>query len=113
MAYRALSKHYRGIIKKYHQSIYKSIKGERLNYYNECKKITELNVSRLEHIEKRKFLEYDVGHIVPISFGFTHNIPPALIGSLDNLRIIPSKDNSEKGRKIIPTANELIRKWGY
>lgn len=53
-----------------------------------------------------------VDHIVPVSFGFTHNIPPALMGSRENLQLMGPNANIKKGQTITPDAIRLLRKWG-
>lgn len=44
---------------------------------------------------------YHLDHIYPISKGFKNNIPPELIASIDNLRLIEWKDNVVKSNDII------------
>lgn len=54
-----------------------------------------------------------VDHIVPVSFGFKHDIPPSLIGSADNLVLMELNDNIQKGTRITPAAIDILRNWGY
>lgn len=39
---------------------------------------------------------YQLDHIISVFEGFTKNIPPEIIGSIDNLRYIPWEENIEK-----------------
>lgn len=82
-------------------------------YISQCWTITESNKHLLQDIELRCFRRYDIDHIVPISYGYKHNIPPSLIGSIDNLRIIPNKDNLKKGTRITDESIALLEKWGF
>lgn len=50
-------------------------------------------------------------HIVPISYGYKNSIKPELIGSLENLRIIPHIQNFEKLAKLTEDSKELLNKW--
>lgn len=54
-----------------------------------------------------------VDHIVPVAFGFKWKIPPALMGSRDNLQLMPLNDNLQKGQRITPKAIAILRRWGY
>ena len=80
-------------------------------YYKECWEETERNASSLEGIEKRGFKKYDIDHIVPISYGYKNNIPPNLIGSLGNLRIISNDENKEKGMRLTDDSIRLLKLW--
>lgn len=85
---------------------------EKRQYVKQCWVITENNKHLLSDIDKRCFKQYDIDHIVPISYGYKHNISATLIGSIDNLRIMPNKDNLNKGTSITKEAIELLNKWG-
>lgn len=54
-----------------------------------------------------------VDHIVPVSFGFKHSIPPELMGSRDNLELMDLNANIQKGTRITPRAIRILRSWGY
>ena len=43
---------------------------------------------------------YQLDHIIPIKYGFDNNICPSVIGHIDNLQIIPWKENRSKWDKI-------------
>ena len=53
-----------------------------------------------------------VDHIVPKSFGFKHDIPPVLIGSMENLQRLSPNENMAKGQRITPEAIAILREWG-
>ena len=56
---------------------------------------------------------HTLDHIVPVSFGFKHDIPTQLIGSRENLQFVPYNDNIQKGQRITTEAIALLREWGY
>lgn len=61
-------------------------------------KLTEQNdLSVLEHFEKRGFKDYHLDHKVSIYYGFKNGIPEEYIAHISNLRMIPYKDNTDKG----------------
>lgn len=43
--------------------------------------------------------------------GLKNNISPELIGSLENLQLIPNQLNLNKGTKITPRALCLLKRW--
>ncbi len=53
----------------------------------------------LENYEKRGFKNYHLDHILSIWNAFHLNLPPETVGHISNLRMIPHKDNTNKGRK--------------
>ena len=42
---------------------------------------------------------YQLDHIIPVRFGFDHNIPPEVIADVNNLQFIPWRDNLLKSNK--------------
>ena len=44
-------------------------------------------------------LAYHLDHKISVKFGFTHRIPPEIIGSIENLQFIPVSDNCNKRDK--------------
>lgn len=44
---------------------------------------------------------YQLDHIIPVRYGFDNDIPPEEIARLDNLRMIPWKENVQKGKKLL------------
>lgn len=43
---------------------------------------------------------YQLDHIIPVRFGFDNNIPVEEVARLENLRVIPWKQNLKKGKKV-------------
>lgn len=84
---------------------------EKKVYYAKVWVITEDNdLTVLKNHEKRGFRTYHLDHIFPISFGFKNNIPPEVIGNIDNLRFIHHKKNIDKGNVINEEAKAIIEK---
>lgn len=54
---------------------------------------------------------YELDHIVPIAFCYLEGIPPHLVGSLDNLRFIPKKENRDKGFSLTEESHRILRKF--
>lgn len=79
-----------------------------------CDFYTSLNdLSLLENHEKRNNHAidpdaYHLDHIVSCLGGFNENIPPFIIGSLQNLRFIPSKTNLKKHTRNDMEPKELV-----
>ena len=110
----SLSESNRTIIKEVYPELFKTKrkkKKEKLEYYNKCWKITEQNAPLIKDIEKRKFKSYDIDHIVPISYGYRNNIPAELIGSLENLRMLPNKENLLKNFNITDESKKILLLW--
>ena len=42
-----------------------------------------------------------VDHMIPISYGFKHQIEPELFGNIDNLCLCSQEKNQKKGNKIV------------
>lgn len=82
-------------------------KSEKRKYAYECNKVTsQFDLSILENSDKPRGLcgvdgAYQLDHIIPIQYGFDNNIPPEIIGHIDNLRFIPWKENNAKRNKLI------------
>lgn len=70
-------------------------------YRSEVKELTEKVAHLVPGIEKRKWREWDLDHIIPVRYGFANNIPPDKIAQLSNLRIIPHLENCKKGQKLL------------
>lgn len=64
-------------------------------------RLTEKIAHQVPGIEKRKFREWDLDHIIPVKYGFLNDIPPDKIASLVNLRVIPHLQNTRKGQKLM------------
>lgn len=79
-----------------------------------------LDLTQLPHYEKRgkcnknNYNIYHLDHIVPVFYGFTHNIDPKLMGSLENLRFIPWHCNIRKGANLFLDDNfDPIQRMAY
>jgi hypothetical protein len=83
----------------------------RIGYYQHAWEISNEKAKTLADIHKRRFRIYDLDHIVPISYGFKNKIPAELIGSIENLRIIPHKENFEKNAKLTADSLDVINRW--
>lgn len=69
------------------------------------------NVCKLENYDKRGRCKYafHLDHRFSISEGFKLNILPHIIGDIDNLQMIPSKENMSKGSKCSISITELYK----
>ena len=82
-------------------------KSEKRKYTHECNKVTaQFVLSVLENSDKLRGLcgvegAYQLDHIIPIQYGFDNNIPPEIIGHIDNLQFIPWEENNAKRDKLI------------
>lgn len=85
---------------------------ERYIYYIEVWIATE-NISHLVKDIHLRGPQYHLDHIIPLSYGFTYNIPPQIIGSFFNLQVIPAKDNLSKGNDITDYAEDLLSRIDY
>lgn len=89
----------------------KKIKKERREYRRKVNQLTNKNTEGIKNIEKRKWREYDLDHIVPAIFGFEYNIDPKIISQKENLQVITHKENVVKGNLITTEAINIMRKW--
>ena len=79
-------------------------------YKNAVIKFTKRNdPSSLPNSEKRGKHSYHLDHIFPTSLGFLLNIPPELIGSIDNLRFIKAKINRKKSNFLVETPEFIVQ----
>lgn len=65
------------------------------------------NLTLLENYEKRGRTGYHLDHKYSISEGFKNNVPPKVIGSIDNLEFICYTDNLSKGTSCSITLENL------
>ena len=81
---------------------WQSKKSEYDLYRLEVSRLTfENDLSKLENWSKRNLYHlYEIDHIYPIRQAFKNSIPAELIGDINNLRIIPRKENRSKSGKI-------------
>lgn len=76
-------------------------------YKRQVSRITTSNdLSVLENSDKLRGLcgvdgAYQLDHIIPTRYGFDNNIPPEIIGHIDNLQFIPWEENNAKRDKLI------------
>ena len=77
---------------------------EKRLYYLKVWFITESQpLKKLRNHEKRCFYGkncYHLDHRCSIAEGYKNNIPPEIIGRMDNLKFIPAKKNMAKGYKV-------------
>lgn len=85
---------------------------DRYIYYIEVWKYTEM-VELFVPNNHLRGSNYHLDHIIPLSYGFTYNIPSVIIGSLFNLQVITRGENGGKKDKITPKAEELLKQINY
>lgn len=73
--------------------------------YNVHQISKQQNLAVLENFDKPRTLcgvegGYQLDHIIPIRYGFDNGIPEEVIGHIDNLQIIPWKENNSKRDKL-------------
>lgn len=90
-----------------HSHINKDIK--KIEYYKKVWEITKVQpLHLLDGYDRKKRTRIDidknafhVDHIIPIIYGYEHNIPPEQIGNISNLRFISALENHKKSKKLI------------
>lgn len=84
-------------------------------YYLRVWLITEIQpLHKLPNYSKRCWDKsgcYELDHILSISHSYLEGIPPHLVGSIDNLRFIPKKENRNKGFKLTEDSHKILRKF--
>lgn len=84
-------------------------------YYLRVWLITEIQpLHKLENYSKRCWNGsscFELDHILSIAHSYLEKIPPHLVGSLDNLRFIPLKENREKSFKLTEESHKVLRKF--
>lgn len=84
-------------------------------YYLRVWLITEIQpLHKLPNYTKRCWNKsgcYELDHILSISHSYLEGIPPHLVGSIDNLRFIPKKENRNKGFKLTEDSHKILRKF--
>lgn len=92
-------KHYQNKNKNFKTKFKKRCISEQ-QYYNQVWNITrKQNLKSLKFYKLSKKHLFSLDHKISINYGFTHNISPEIIGSLENLQYIPIKLNSSKNKK--------------
>jgi hypothetical protein len=80
-------------------------------YYCECWWHTRQNLSKVGDIERRS-KEFHLDHRYSIYDGFYTRVPPEIIGSAVNLRIVPASVNQRKQRNSDISKEELYNAYG-
>jgi hypothetical protein len=81
-------------------------KDEYSKYRSEVYRQTNKNdLTLLENHDKPRGMSgidgaYQLDHIISIKYGFVNNIPPSVIGNINNLRFIPWKENRNKWYRV-------------
>lgn len=88
--------------------------GDKQYYERLVRKQTEsLNLMELENFNLRGPVERDgwhLDHIFSVSEGFKNNIPIYLIANINNLRMIPARENQSKNFRCEITLDELLQR---
>jgi len=89
--------------------------GKKRRYYFLCWFFTErCPLHKLPNFNKRCWGRsscYELDHILSISHAYLENIPPHLVGSMENLRFIPKKENRDKSFKLTEDSHKILRKF--
>jgi len=84
-------------------------------YYLRVWLVTEMQpLKKLKNFTKRCWGRsscYELDHILPIAHAYLENIPPHLVGSIDNLRFIPKKENRDKSFRLTEDSHKILRKF--
>ena len=84
-------------------------------YYLRVWFITEIQpLNKLPNYHKRcwnKSSCYELDHILSIAHSYLEGIPPHLVGSLENLRFIPKKENRDKSFSLTEDSHKILRKF--
>jgi len=84
-------------------------------YYLRVWLVTEMQpLHKLRNYSKRcwdKSSCYELDHILSIAHAYLENIPPHLVGSMDNLRFIPKKENRDKSFTLTEESHKVLRKF--
>jgi hypothetical protein len=86
------------------------------NYYKKVWFITNSNdLTTLENYELRGRVDiddnaYHLDHIYSISVGYLNDVDPEIIGNIENLQMLPWKENITKGKNCHITLEQLNEK---
>lgn len=80
-------------------------------YEKEVRRLTEINSHKVKGIEKRGFKNYHLDHILPIWLGFKYGVDKNKMASVENLRMIPYRENMSKGIKLTEEGKKLLIKF--
>lgn len=83
-------------------------------YYRQVWKVTNQQpLHKLHKIEQRGLAgvdeSYHIDHRISIKYGFENNIPPFLMGNVNNLEMLPWKDNIYKSSNCSSSLDELCQ----
>jgi hypothetical protein len=87
------------LLKEYKRSIKQILGTKSFNLYRArvWEYTNNQQLFRLKNIDKRDGIDWQLDHKISIAIGFKLCIPVYLIGSIDNLQVIPRKENFLKG----------------
>lgn len=80
-------------------------------YRQAVSRITRQQEKLLPTFHRKSKLGLHTDHIVPVSYGFEHNICPYLIGSMYNLCFIPKGLNLRKSSGLTKEALLILDMW--
>jgi hypothetical protein len=84
-------------------------------YYLRVWLVTEMQpLRKLKNFTKRCWGRsgcYELDHVLPIAHAYLENIPPHLVGSMDNLKFIPKKENRDKSFRLTEESHKILRKF--
>ena len=84
-------------------------------YYLRVWLVTEMQpLYKLRNHKKRCWNHsgcYELDHILSIAHSYLEKIPPHMVGSMDNLRFIPKKENRDKSFKLTEESYKVLRKF--
>lgn len=81
----------------------------RRDYFRQVRKLSDLKRHKVPGKRPGDVLD----HVVPIAFGFTHDLKIEEIASLENLQWLSWAENCDKGTKLTPRGFEILRLWEY
>jgi len=91
-----------------------NLKDKELYYFYVLKITKEQDIEKLNNFHKRGRAgtkgAYHLDHKYSIIEGFRNNIPPYIIGNINNLEMIPAKENISKQGKCSIEINEIMHK---
>lgn len=65
------------------------------------------DLTQLKNYDKRSLTGWHLDHKYSIAEGFKNDVPPQLLGQLQNLQMLPSKENCSKGTDCSISLEEL------
>jgi len=84
-------------------------------YYLRVWLVTEMQaLNKLKNYNKRCWNKpscYELDHILSIAHSYFKRLPPHLVGSIDNLRFIPKKENRDKSFKLTKESRVVLKEF--